>query len=99
MILLAAMTFELGRNTLRTRQKVEELQREFGRSILFLTHDLGVVAEMADDVVVMRHGRVVERGSRDDIFLAPRHPYTRELLSLVPRLDAPAPVYAWEGAS
>ena len=78
---------------------MRRLQREFGMSILFITHDLGVVAEMADDVVVMRHGRVVERGSRDDIFLAPRHPYTRELLSLVPRLDTPAPVYAWEGAS
>src|SRR3546814_3925240 len=61
--------------------------------ILFITHDLGVVAEMADDVVVMRHGRVVERGSREQIFLSPQHPYTRELLDLVPRLDAPAPVY------
>ena len=75
---------------------MRQLQRELGMSILFITHDLGVVAEMADDVVVMRHGRVVERGSRDDIFLRPQHAYTRELLELVPRLDAPAPVYAGE---
>jgi len=77
---------------------MRRLQNEFGMSILFITHDLGVVAEMADSVVVMRHGEVVEAGSRDDIFLAPRHPYTRELLNLVPRLDAPAPVYLWDSA-
>ncbi|GAB4361759.1 MAG: ABC transporter ATP-binding protein [Kiloniellaceae bacterium] len=78
---------------------MRRLQAEFGMSILFITHDLGVVAEMADSVVVMRHGEVVESGSRDEIFLSPRHPYTRELLALVPRLDAPAPVYRWDAAS
>jgi ABC-type dipeptide/oligopeptide/nickel transport system ATPase component len=76
---------------------MRRLQRELGMSILFITHDLGVVAEMADSVVVMRHGEVVESGTRDDIFLAPRHPYTRELLELVPSLDTPAPIYSGQG--
>jgi ABC-type dipeptide/oligopeptide/nickel transport system ATPase component len=69
------------------------LQNEIGMSILFITHDLGVVAEMADRVVVMRHGQVVETGAVAQIFGAPREAYTRELLSLVPRLEAAAPVY------
>jgi ABC-type dipeptide/oligopeptide/nickel transport system ATPase component len=62
-------------------------------SILFVTHDLGVVAQMADDVVVMRHGQVVESGTVEDVFLHPRAAYTRELLGAAARLDGPAPVY------
>ncbi|CAH1648650.1 putative peptide import ATP-binding protein BAB2_0817 [Chelatococcus asaccharovorans] len=65
-----------------------ELQEESGLSILFITHDLGVVAEVASDVVVMYLGKVVERGSVEEIFHDPRHPYTRALLRSVPRLGA-----------
>ncbi len=61
------------------------LQAEDGLSILFITHDLGVVAEIADDVIVMYLGAVVERGSVRDIFYDPQHPYTQALLRSVPR--------------
>jgi peptide/nickel transport system ATP-binding protein len=63
------------------------LQEEFGSSIIIITHDLGVVAEMADDVLVMYAGRAVERGTTDDVFYAPEHPYTWGLLSSMPRMD------------
>jgi peptide/nickel transport system ATP-binding protein len=63
------------------------LRAEFGMSILFITHDLGVVAEMADEVVVMYLGTVVERGPVDQVFHDPRHPYTRALLRSNPRHD------------
>lgn len=67
---------------------LQELQREDGLSILFITHDLGVVAEIADDVAVMYLGKIVERGTVEQIFADPRHPYTRALLKSVPRLGA-----------
>jgi peptide/nickel transport system ATP-binding protein len=67
---------------------LQELQSEFKLSILFITHDLGVVAEVASEVVVMYLGKVVERGSVEEIFYDPRHPYTRALLKSVPRLGA-----------
>ena len=66
---------------------MRKLQRELGMSILFITHDLGVVAEMADRVVVMYAGRVVEEGGVRDIFARPRMPYTRALMNSIPRLD------------
>ena len=66
---------------------LKALQQEFGTAIILITHDLGVVAEMADDVVVMYGGRVVERGSVRDIFYDPQMPYTWGLLSSMPRLD------------
>ena len=66
---------------------MRKLQRELGMSILFITHDLGVVAEMADRVVVMYAGRVVEEGDVRDIFARPRMPYTRALMRSIPRLD------------
>ncbi|WP_293865509.1 ABC transporter ATP-binding protein [uncultured Alsobacter sp.] len=72
---------------------LNRLKAETGMAILFVTHDLGVVAEMADDIVVMRHGRVVEAGPADRILASPQAPYTRELLAAMPRLDVPAPVY------
>ncbi|WP_067779379.1 dipeptide ABC transporter ATP-binding protein [Actinomyces vulturis] len=59
-----------------------------GVGVLLITHDMGVVADVADDVAVMRHGHIVERGSVDDIFYNPQHPYTKQLLASVPRLDA-----------
>ena len=58
-------------------------------AIIIITHDLGVVAEIADDIAVMYAGRIVERGSTRDIFRTPQHPYTWGLLSSIPRMDNP----------
>jgi glutathione transport system ATP-binding protein len=69
---------------------MRELQKELGMAVLFITHDMAVVAEMADDVVVMRCGKKVEEGLVDDIFRDPKHPYTRNLLASVPRLGSMA---------
>ncbi|MBS7699634.1 MULTISPECIES: ABC transporter ATP-binding protein [unclassified Chelatococcus] len=66
---------------------MKRLRDEVGTSIIIITHDMGVVAEMADDVAVMYGGRVVERGTADAVFSTPAHPYTRLLLATVPRLD------------
>ena len=65
-----------------------DLQEEFETAIIMITHDLGVVAEVADDVVVMYAGKVAEEGSVDEIFTRPHHPYTWGLLGSLPRLDA-----------
>ncbi len=62
------------------------LQRELGTSILLITHDLGVVAEVCESVIVMYAGRIVEKASVASIFSVPRHPYTRGLLNSIPRL-------------
>ncbi len=67
---------------------MRKLQKDIGMSILFITHNLGVVAEMADRVVVMYGGRVVEEGDVIDIFKAPRHPYTMGLLNSIPKPGA-----------
>lgn len=64
---------------------MRRLQRDLGMSILFITHDMGVVAEMADDVAVMYAGAVVEDAASRDLFAAPRHPYTQGLLASIPR--------------
>jgi peptide/nickel transport system ATP-binding protein len=58
-------------------------------AIMLITHNLGVVAEMADDVVVMYLGRVVEEGNVDDIFHDPKHPYTKALLQSIPSIESP----------
>jgi len=63
---------------------IEELQRNFATAVLFITHDFGVVAEIADDVVVLRHGRIVEQGRLVDVLKDPRHDYTRTLIAAVP---------------
>jgi peptide/nickel transport system ATP-binding protein len=68
---------------------MERLQRELGMAIVIITHDLGVVAEMADDIAVMYAGRIVETSSAAHLFAAPEHPYTWGLLKSIPRLDAP----------
>ena len=68
---------------------MRDLQAESGMSIMLITHDLGVIAETADEVAVMYLGRVVEFGTTDDIFTAPKHPYTRGLLRSIPDLDGP----------
>ena len=67
---------------------IRELQRDLDTAVLFITHDMGVVAQMADDVVVMWRGRQVEHGPVERVFHAPQHPYTRALLSAVPRLGS-----------
>lgn len=65
-----------------------ELQDEFGMGIIFITHDMAIVGDIADQVVVMRRSKVVERGSTAEIFSRPQHPYTRALLAAVPRLGS-----------
>jgi peptide/nickel transport system ATP-binding protein len=69
---------------------MNRLQREFGSAIIIITHDLGVVAETADDVVVMYAARIAEQGPVDEIFKRPHHPYTWGLLGSLPRLDTDA---------
>ncbi|MEU8027990.1 ABC transporter ATP-binding protein [Streptomyces sp. NPDC049099] len=64
-------------------------QRESGAAVLLVSHDLGVIAGLADRVAVMRQGRVVEQGTAADVFDRPRAPYTRQLLAAVPRIDTP----------
>ncbi|WP_302539812.1 ABC transporter ATP-binding protein, partial [Bilophila wadsworthia] len=78
-------------------QLIRQLQEEMGMAVIFITHDMGVVAEVADRVLVMYHGEAVEEGTCEQIFHNPRHPYTQSLLAAVPRLgsmrgtDEPAP--------
>ncbi len=67
---------------------IKELQEEEGMSVLFITHDMGVVAEIADRTVVMYQGKAVETGKTEQIFAAPAHPYTKALLSAVPQLGS-----------
>ncbi|ESX83232.1 ABC transporter ATP-binding protein [Mesorhizobium sp. M0189] len=70
---------------------LRDLQREHGTSVILITHDMGVVAEMADRVIIMRDGRMVEQGSATDIFTRPQADYTRELLAAVPRIGGGRP--------
>ena len=67
---------------------LQELQREFGMAIILVTHDLGVVAEIADEVAVMYAGTVVEQAGVTELFAHPMHPYTAGLLHAIPRIDA-----------
>ena len=66
---------------------ISDLQREFGSAVIIITHDLGVVAELSDDILVMYSGRVAEYGAAEDIFSRAGHPYTWGLLSSMPRID------------
>jgi len=66
---------------------IQDLQKEFNSAVIIITHDLGVMAEVADDVLVMYAGKSVERGSVEDIFYQPQHPYTWGLLGSMTRLD------------
>ncbi len=68
---------------------LQDLQQRLGMAIIIITHDLGVVAEIADAIAVMYAGRIVERGTTEEIFNSPQHPYTWGLLSSIPRLDSP----------
>ena len=68
---------------------LEDLKKQFNMGVLFVTHDMGVVAEIADRVIVMNNGKVVESGTVDAIFNRPVHPYTKKLLGAVPDVDQP----------
>ncbi|GAL30210.1 oligopeptide transport system permease protein OppB [Vibrio variabilis] len=68
---------------------MQELQQETGMSMIFITHDLGVVAEICDDVAVMFAGRIVEQADVFELFDHPKHPYTERLLGLIPNIDNP----------
>ena len=68
-----------------------DLQEEFGLTYMFISHDLAVVKYMADEILVMNEGQIVERGSSEEIYARPRHPYTQHLLGAIPRgLATPA---------
>ncbi|MFG2604442.1 ABC transporter ATP-binding protein [Streptomyces sp. NPDC048514] len=67
---------------------LKDLQQEFGSGIVFITHDLGVIADMADDIMVMYAGGAVERGTTGEVLRSPQHPYTWGLLNSMPRLDS-----------
>jgi len=73
----------------RILELLRDLQRARGTAVVFVTHDFGVVSEIADRVVVMRHGRVLEQGTVDQVLNAPRHSYTRALIDAVPDLEPP----------
>jgi oligopeptide/dipeptide ABC transporter ATP-binding protein len=70
---------------------VKRLRSELGSAVLIITHDMGVVADVADRVAVMYAGRIVEQGSKREVFYDPQHPYTWGLLGSIPRLDRPKP--------
>ena len=68
---------------------LKDLQAKFGMAMLFITHDLNIVRRIADDVIVMQHGKIVEAGETARVFADPRHPYTRALLAAEPKGDPP----------
>jgi oligopeptide/dipeptide ABC transporter ATP-binding protein len=68
-------------------QLLKELQLKYDMAMIFITHDLGIVKDIADEIVVMRHGEVMESGLAHDILNSPQHPYTKALLSSVPSMD------------
>jgi peptide/nickel transport system ATP-binding protein len=70
---------------------IDKLKDDFDSAVIMITHDLGVVAEVADEILVMYAGRVVEHGAKRDVFYDPQHPYTWGLLGSIPRLDRPKP--------
>ena len=76
---------------------INRLKRERALSVIFITHDLGVVANMADEIAVMYAGKIVEYGAAEDIFYDPRHPYTWALLSSMPDLDTRQQLHAIAG--
>lgn len=78
---------------------MKKLQDQLGMSIIIITHDLGIVADISDRVVVMYAGQIVETGLTDELFANPKHPYTKKLLASVPRLDMSKdePLYSIDG--
>lgn len=67
---------------------MQDLQKKMGMAIIMITHDLGVIADMCDEIIVMYAGRICERGTADEIFYNPRHEYTKGLMRSIPRLDS-----------
>jgi peptide/nickel transport system ATP-binding protein len=76
---------------------LKDLQRASGLALIFVTHNLGIVAKMCDTVAVMYAGKIVEMQSVRGLFYAPRHPYTRALLDSIPKLGTKEPLYAVPG--
>ena len=70
---------------------IKKLREDFGTAVVLITHDMGVVADMADRIVVMYAGRIVEQGTQRELFYDPQHPYTWGLLGSIARLDRPRP--------
>jgi peptide/nickel transport system ATP-binding protein len=68
---------------------IRDMQQDLGMSVILITHDLGVIAEVCDEVIVMYAGRIVERGPVREIFAKPLHPYTQGLIQCLPKLDHP----------
>src|SRR3546814_6692857 len=68
---------------------IRELQQRRNMAVMFITHDFGVVSEIADRVVVLQHGKLVEQGTADDVLLRPQHTYTQTLLAAVPTMQPP----------
>ena len=66
---------------------MQDLQKQLGMAIIMVTHDLGVIADMCDEIIVMYGGRVCERGTAEDIFYNPAHEYTKGLLQSIPNVD------------
>lgn len=77
---------------------MKDIQKDFNMSIMIITHDLGVIGEMADHVIVMYTGKVVERGTVDDIFFNTKHPYTQGLLKSIPKIGHKEPLIPIEGS-
>ena len=69
---------------------IDNLRRKKGTAVLFITHDFGVVAEIADRVAVLQQGELVEQGPAEEVLTRPQHPYTKRLLAAVPSLTPPA---------
>jgi peptide/nickel transport system ATP-binding protein len=69
---------------------MRDLRKDFGSSVMFITHNLGVIAQIADEVYIMYLGKIVEHGSVDDIFHNPKHPYTVDLLNAIPKITGKA---------
>jgi len=78
---------------------LSDLQREFGTGMIYITHDLAVVSQVAEDILVLREGRPVEHGPAEQIFSDPQQDYTRELLDAVPRIDDPVPAPHLQGGT
>jgi oligopeptide/dipeptide ABC transporter ATP-binding protein len=76
---------------------LKDIQRETGVALIFVTHNLGIVAKMCDKVAVMYAGKIVEQAPVRELFDAPRHPYTRALLGSVPKLGSKEPLYSITG--
>jgi oligopeptide/dipeptide ABC transporter ATP-binding protein len=76
---------------------LKDLQKRTGVALLFITHNLGIVAKMCDRVAVMYAGKIVEQGPVREIFLRPRHPYTQALISSIPKIGSREPLYAIPG--